>query len=122
MISILIVLFVLIPLLFAASVIDVRTDDLLTFSQLSRRLPRRRGDRPANVSTIHRWRYPGLHDVQLEAVRVGGCWCTTMEAYARFVAESTRAFEKSKGRPPPLSQPDALANEGINNALEDLGL
>ncbi|MEK6236566.1 MAG: DUF1580 domain-containing protein [Planctomycetales bacterium] len=35
-------------------------------------------------STIHRWRDPGLRGVRLEAIRIGGAWHTSMEAFQRF--------------------------------------
>lgn len=69
--------------------IDVNVEHILTFAQLARRVPRRRRDRPVHVSTIHRWRDPGLHGVRLEAVRVGGGWVTSLEAYQRFVESLT---------------------------------
>ena len=48
--------------LFAApwGVIDVNLDELISLSQLARRLPRRRKGRPVAPSTIHRWRLPGI--------------------------------------------------------------
>jgi hypothetical protein len=64
--------------------IDVDHEHLLTLAQLARRLPRRRCDRPVHVATLHRWRRPGLRGIRLECVRVGGVWCTTMQAFQRF--------------------------------------
>ena len=69
--------------------IDPTSKQLLTFRQLAETLPRRRGDRPTHVSTLHRWRSRGLRGVKLEAVRVGGTWATTAEAFNRFVNQLT---------------------------------
>jgi hypothetical protein len=41
-------------------------------------LPRKRRDRPVHASTVHRWRHPGVNGVRLEAVRIGGSWCTSL--------------------------------------------
>ena len=41
-------------------VINVGTEQLLTLSQLAKRLPRHRNDRPVHPSTCHRWRRPGV--------------------------------------------------------------
>ena len=64
--------------------IDIRNEELVTFSELARRRPRRRKNRPVHVSTIHRWRKHGLNGVCLEATRAGGGWITSMQAFERF--------------------------------------
>jgi hypothetical protein len=64
--------------------IDVRTEHLIPLSQLAKRLPCRRLGRPVHAGTIHRWRHPGLRNVRLECLRVGGIWCTTFAAVQRF--------------------------------------
>jgi hypothetical protein len=71
-------------------VIDVNSETIILFSELARRLPRRRKSRPTHVSTIHRWRQRGVDGVRLEAVRLGGTWVTSLEAYARFCDALTR--------------------------------
>jgi hypothetical protein len=71
--------------------IDVDQEQLVSFSELARSLPRRRENRPVHVSTIHRWRSSGLRGVRLEAIRVGGAWHTTREAFARFCERLTAA-------------------------------
>lgn len=65
----------------ACGVIDVNGGRLVTLSQLARRLPRRRMDRPVSPSTCHRWRSPGVRGVRLECVRIGGIWHTSLEAF-----------------------------------------
>ena len=77
--------------------IDVRNEKIITFHELARSLPRRRGNRPVHVSTVHRWRTRGLSGVRLEAVRVGGCWCTSWEAFRRFCDRLTAAHS-SQGK------------------------
>ena len=69
--------------------IDLSREKLIPFGQLARSLPRRRSGRPISPSTIHRWRSNGLKGIRLEAVRVGGAWHTTEDAFKRFVAKLT---------------------------------
>lgn len=64
--------------------IDIHSDELLTFRDLAKALPPRRQGRPIHLSTIHRWRSRGLRGIKLEAVRIGGAWHTSWEAFARF--------------------------------------
>lgn len=70
------------------------SEKLITFTELARRLPRRRRGRPVHVSTIFRWRSPGVRGVKLEATRVGGSWATSWPAFERFcdrlTAEQTK--------------------------------
>lgn len=68
---------------------EIMQERLLTFAELARSLPRRRGDRPVHVATIHRWRSRGLRRIRLEAIRVGGAWHTSREAFCRFVHRLT---------------------------------
>jgi len=64
--------------------VDVEHERLLSFAELAASLPARRRGRPVHVSTVHRWRTRGLDGIRLEAVRVGGIWATSWEAFARF--------------------------------------
>lgn len=103
--------------------IDVAKEKLVTFADLARRLPRRRRNRPVHVATIHRWRSKGLRGVRLEAVRVGGAWHTTMEAFARFCERLTRPEIDDQGAdsgssfrqnmPNPFETDQSLDAEGL---------
>jgi hypothetical protein len=66
--------------------IDLKNERLIRFSDVPAlpNLPLRRKGARLHLATVHRWRKPGLAGIQLEAVRVGGCWSTTVEALARF--------------------------------------
>ncbi len=64
--------------------IDVRTEQLVTLSQLVKKLPPHRNERPVHPATAHRWRKPGLRGVRLECIRIGGVWHTSMEAFQRL--------------------------------------
>ena len=69
--------------------IDVFHETVLTFSQAAKRLPRVHGARRISNATIGRWARAGLKAadgtiVRLEAVRLGGTACTSLEAMQRF--------------------------------------
>lgn len=97
--------------------IDVNTEHLLTFSALAKLLPRRRQGCPTHVSTIHRWHHPGVGGVRLEAVRIGGSWMTSKEAYERFCTALTNQAEGS------TSVRDAGRDEKqIEKLLDDCGI
>jgi hypothetical protein len=68
-------------------VIDPLADELFPLAQAAQRLPRLRGGRPVNPSTLWRWATSGLRGVKLEICRVGGVACTSAEALRRFFAE-----------------------------------
>jgi hypothetical protein len=95
-------LFCLFALPTVCGIISVANEQLLTLSQLAKRLPRHRNDRPVHPSTCHRWRSPGVRGVRLECVRIGGIWHTSWEAFQRF-CECLTALGCGGGTPPATS-------------------
>jgi Protein of unknown function (DUF1580) len=71
--------------------LDLFDGALITFGQAAVKFPRRRGNRPLHVATLHRWRTRGLKGVLLPAIRVGGQWMTSEAALSRFVTQLTAA-------------------------------
>jgi Protein of unknown function (DUF1580) len=71
--------------------LDVNVEKLMTFRELTKRIPHRRSNRPLALSTIHRWRANGIRGVRLDAIRIGGSWLTSEEAFARFCQRLTTA-------------------------------
>lgn len=103
--------------------IDVANEELLTLAQLAKRLPRRRKGRPIHPSTIHRWRYPGIREVRLECVRVGGVWYTSPAAFQRF-CERLSQSNKPASPPPTRSEiirPPTPDQAAIERELEERG-
>ena len=80
--------------------INVFKEQLITFAELAKSLPRRRGDRPVHLATIHRWRSRGLKGIRLEGVRVGGAWHTSREAFRRFTERLTALVTSEEVSPP----------------------
>jgi hypothetical protein len=105
--------------------IDVFNENLVTFSEAAKLLPRRPHGKRVHVSTIHRWRMAGLHSadgmvVRLETLKIGGVRMTSKEALQRF-------FDRLSGddtvvTPPTLTrrQRDRDRERRIRQAEEEL--
>ena len=78
--------------------IDLRNEQLLSFSDAAKLLPRRRSGRRVNTCTLWRWHRAGKAGVRLEAVRLPGGYATTAEAVHRFIAQLTERLDG--GLPP----------------------
>ena len=76
--------------------IDITKEELITFGGLVKILPRRPRGKPTHISTFCRWRFRGLKGIKLEAVRVGGVWMTSMEAFQRFTDRLTAQAEAAE--------------------------
>jgi len=80
--------------------IDISTEAVVTLTEATHHLPRRRkGKRPA-VSTIFRWAQHGVRGVRLETIQVGGTKCTSIEALQRFCERLTLANGSNPESPP----------------------
>ena len=64
--------------------IDVFAENLLTFSEVTKILPKRRTGKKTHVCTIYRWATRGLRGIRLETTQIGGSMCTSKEAIQRF--------------------------------------
>ena len=64
--------------------IDISTEEVLTFSEACKRIPSRRRGKAPNIATLYRWTNQGIRGVRLEYVMVGGTRCTSVEALQRF--------------------------------------
>ena len=73
--------------------INLKDEQIVTFHDLAGGLPRRRGGRPVHTGTVFRWRSRGLKGIKLEAIRIGGTWYTSVQAFARFTARLTAQAE-----------------------------
>lgn len=92
---------------------DFEHDQLITLSELVKKLPRT-GNRPVHLATAHRWRTVGLAGgIKLEAIRVGGTWCTSWAAFRRFCDQVTAAKSKSVQPPTGTQKSDVEANKKL---------
>ncbi len=83
--------------------IDPCNEELKTFGQAARMLPRRRGGRPVHPTTLWRWfRYGVVHGggrVYLEAIKTPSGMATTTEALQRFLSRLNH-IEPTTASPP----------------------
>lgn len=100
--------------------IDVASAKLLTLAQAAKQLPRRRLGRPVSPSTLHRWRYPGLHGVRLSCVRVGSVWYMTQDAIQEFCERLS--VDAPAASTPPSSQQERDPAEDVERQLDELGI
>jgi len=64
--------------------INFNTENVISFSEACRRLPRRRAGRRSHPATMYRWASQGIRGVKLETIQIGGTLCTSLEALQRF--------------------------------------
>mgnify|MGYP001493838456 CR=1 FL=1 len=91
--------------------IDVSTEDLLTFPGVARFLPGR-----PSLSTLHRWRQRGIRGVALETLLIGGQRYTSREALQRFFDASTAAADRATAP----SRPNAARATEVSAARKEL--
>ena len=98
---------------------DLEKELLITFGELAKRLPRGGNGRPVSKSTLHRWRTSGIAGgIKLDAIRVGGRWCTSWAAFSRFNAQVTAA----KSAPSPLPTTGSNISSDSSLGLSDTPL
>lgn len=64
-------------------------ESLISFAELSDRLPRNRNGKKVHFSTLIRWATVGRRGQRLEAHKMGGRWYTTWAAFEKFTAAVT---------------------------------
>lgn len=64
--------------------IQIGSEKLIHLSRLAKLVTSILRDGSVHPSTVHRWRNPGVRGVQLECLRIGGVWYTSLEAFQRF--------------------------------------
>lgn len=77
--------------------IELKSETIVSFSEASNHLPRRRASKRPHPATLYRWASKGLHGIKLETIQVGGTLCTSIEALQRFfdsLSEINRKREK----------------------------
>jgi hypothetical protein len=64
--------------------INILAETVVSFNDLVSRILPGNGGKRVHIGTPHRWRTQGLRGVRLEAIKVGGRWCTSLQALERF--------------------------------------
>ena len=98
--------------------LDIKTEQLLSMAQATRRLPRRSSGKPVQVAGLYRWASEGLQDIKLEILQLGGHKYTSVEALERFFSKLTVAMEAEEGS---TSEVEALEVEE-HEARQALGM
>lgn len=96
--------------------IDISSDKVVSLTEATRYLPRRRRRKRPNVATIYRWAQHGVRGVVLETIQVGGTKCTSIEAIQRFCDRLTDADAADA----PKVRSVAQRNRAVANAIRDL--
>ncbi len=71
--------------------IDILTENVITLSDATKLLPKRRRDKQPYPGTLKNWAKFGLKNVFLETIVVGNTTCTSVEALQRFLEALTAA-------------------------------
>jgi hypothetical protein len=100
--------------------IDLRHEQVVAFSRVPGLwcIPYRRKGRPLHVSTIYRWHLRGIGGICLEAFRVGGTLCTSVEALQRFFDRLAVPGEK----PERSTSPTAANRAALDARLDSMGV
>ncbi len=73
--------------------IDILSEKVVSFTEATGHLPRRRKGKRPHVATVYRWAQKGCKGVRLETIQVGGTKCTSLEALQRFFEQLTQRDE-----------------------------
>jgi hypothetical protein len=84
--------------------IDIQKEQVFPFKDLAARKLKISGKKPASVSTIYSWRNGLAYGIKLEAVKVDGVWCTSIQAFQRFskavtVVNALKALKPARRAP-----------------------
>jgi hypothetical protein len=97
--------------------IDLATETVVTLTQATNHLPRRRGGKKPHPSTLYRWEKDGL-----ETIQVGGTLCTSVESLQRY-CERLSARKQPAGKAPRGACTSARrTNEEVAGRLDEIGL
>ena len=66
------------------AMIELNSEDVVSLTEATSLLPRRRRGKKPHVATLYRWAQRGVRGVRLETIQVGGTLCTSREALQRF--------------------------------------
>jgi hypothetical protein len=98
---------------------------LVPFSEVAKSLPPSRAGRPVHVSTISRWRCPGVRGrdgerITLRCLRLPSGWVTTGQWIQEFLDAVTAARSGGPAPPPVPLRTSARRQQEINRAKREL--
>ncbi len=80
--------------------IESSQESLLSFAEVTRVVPPRRGGKRLHIATVYRWARHGCRGVRLETIQIGGSSFTSREALERFYQALTRQGEGRRSATP----------------------
>jgi hypothetical protein len=96
--------------------INIHAESVVTFHDLVKRILPANGGKRVHIGTPHRWRTQGLRGVRLEAIKVGGRWCTSLQALERFFD----VLSRGAGLPTPTQAGDTCVTGASAESLRKL--
>ncbi|MBI3467951.1 MAG: DUF1580 domain-containing protein [Planctomycetes bacterium] len=101
--------------------IDLSAETVVSLTEATSFLPRRRRGKKPHVATLYRWAQHGVRCVRLETIQVGGTLCTSREALQRFCE---RLSNPEAAGSPTLRSPAARerAIERAGRELSEIGI
>ena len=100
--------------------IRIADETVVSLTDATKYLPRRRKGKKPAVSTLYRWASVGVRGVTLETLQVGGTLCTSMQAMQRFFERLTEKKQFSDSRAT-VREIRSRAGEEVEGDLEKLG-
>ena len=95
--------------------IDIQSEQVVSLTDATKVIPKRRGGKRPHVATIYRWAQCGHRGVILVTLQVGGTKCTSIEALQRF-------FERLSGTTQPVQEFVTTAAKAKRQQAVDRGL
>ena len=97
--------------------IDIRSENLILFSDLPKHIPGR-----PHISTCYRFRLHGSHGVKLETIKVGGRRFTSLQAIDRFIKKATAAADGATVPPTESNRAREQRLKRVDAELQAAGL
>ena len=94
--------------------IDVFNEEVVSFAEAAKRLPKVRNGKKLHLSTLFRWAQTGKiakdgMRIHLETIQIGGTKCTSLEALQRFFDRLT--VEAEVVTPPSVTRREWLQRQ-----------
>ena len=96
--------------------INIASEKLITLSEATKYVPRRRKGKRTHCATVYRWAARGLRGVRLETIRVGGSLCTSEEKLQLFFNRLTEADGDNRDETKPLASDPKRVERQLDQA------
>lgn len=97
--------------------IDLATETVVTLTQATNYLPRRRGGKKVHPATMYRWA-----KLDLETIQVGGTLCTSVQALQRYCDRLSDRKDTPGNAESGGLKPGERTNNQAASRLDELGI